>query len=128
VNKDWLKQTITAEKQEAVRRLTLYRKGMGERNFENKTVILVDDGVATGYTMRAAIALVKKQKPTKMIVAVPHGARESLEIIQREVDELVALEKPLWYPAVGVFYENFPQVNDEEVIALLTKALREQSQ
>lgn len=118
VDQEWLARTMEEEKQEAQRRLTTYRKGPPP-NVAAKTVIVVDDGIATGYTMRAAVASVKARKPAKVIVAVPHGAADSIEQIRREVNEVVVLNIPPMYWAVGAQYEEFPQTSDEEVIELL---------
>ncbi|MBI2552594.1 phosphoribosyl transferase [Candidatus Uhrbacteria bacterium] len=118
VDKEWLKQEMEKEKKEAERRLTAYRAGSPPR-IEGKTVIIVDDGMATGYTMRAAVASVRARKAAKIIVAIPHGAGDSIEQIRREVDEVAALEIPAVYFAVGAHYEEFPQISDAEVISLL---------
>lgn len=120
LNRAWLKEEMEKEKKEAQRRLSAYRRG-GTTVIENKTVIIADDGIATGYTMRAAIASVKGRKPSKIIIAVPHGAKDSLDAIRREVDEVVVLYEPLMYWAVGAHYQEFPQTSDEEVIDLLSK-------
>jgi predicted phosphoribosyltransferase len=121
IDKEWLKQEMGKEKKEAQRRLTTYRAGPPPQ-VAGKTVIIVDDGVATGYTMRAAVASVKSRKPAKIIVAVPHGATDSIEKIRREVDEVVVLYVPVIYWAVGAQYEEFPQTSDEEVVELLREA------
>lgn len=122
VSQDWLKKEMAKEKQEAERRLKTYRAGRPSQEIKGQTVILVDDGVATGWTMRAAIKSVKIKKPAKIIVAVPHGAAESLEILKKEADEVVALFVPDWYGAVGAFYRDFGQTSDEEVVELMEKS------
>src|SRR3989339_1086182 len=109
VDKEWLKQKMKKEKREAQRRLTIYRPGPSPQ-VAGKTVILVDDGVATGYTMRAAVASVKARKPVKIVVAVPNGANDSMRELRREVDEVIALEIPDVYFAVGAQYEEFSQI------------------
>lgn len=88
----------------------------------NKVVIITDDGLATGYTMRAAIQYVKKQRPAKVIVAVPVCAKETADQIRGEVDEFIVLHIPLFFMAVGQFYEEFKQVEDEEAKEYLRKA------
>ncbi len=115
----WLKQEIDREKKEAKRRLELYRGDRPASELKNKTVIIVDDGLATGLTVRAAIAQVRRAGPAKIVVAVPVAALDSAEKIKQEVDEFVALETPLFFGAVGAFYQNFPQVSDAEVIKYL---------
>lgn len=91
-------------------------------DLKNKIVIITDDGLATGYTMLAAIQYVKKQRPAKIIVAVPVSAKETADRIRGEVDELIVLHIPLSFMAVGQFYEEFPQVEDEKAKEYLRKA------
>jgi len=88
---------------------------------KGKIVILVDDGVATGATAEAAILCLKRKKPQELIVATPVSSRDSYESIQNLVDEIVVLETPEDFYAVGQFYRDFPQVTDEEVKSLLHK-------
>jgi putative phosphoribosyl transferase len=121
LNQDWLKKEIEKEKQEAQRRLNLYRPG-SPLKIKNKTVILVDDGLATGYTLEAAVASIKVRQPKEIIVAIPHGARDSIERIKKKVDKVICLYSPLVYWAVGAHYQEFPQVSDQEVIKLLEMA------
>jgi len=87
--------------------------------FKDKTVILTDDGVATGATMKAAIEILRQENPQKIIVAVPVISKEALKEIEALADEVVFLEAPDLFLAVGQFYENFEQVTDEEVKKLL---------
>lgn len=91
-------------------------------DLKNKIVILTDDGIATGYTMLAAIQYVKTQKPAKLIVAVPVSAKDTADRIRADVDELIVLHIPLYFMAVGQFYEDFPQVEDAEAKEYLRKA------
>ena len=124
VDKEWLARAMEEEKKEAQRRLTAYRAGPPPQ-LENKIVIVVDDGIATGYTMRAAIASVKSRKPAKIVVAAPHGASDSVARIQKESDECVVLAHPRIYFAVGAHYREFSQTADEEVIRLIRQAKHE---
>lgn len=119
VDKVWLQKEIDKEKTEARRRLKTYRGQMPPRDLKQKTVILVDDGIATGLTMRAAIKSVRARGAKKVIVAVPTGARDSLIELEREAHEAIVLDKPIFFGAVGAFYEEFPQVEDEEVIKIM---------
>lgn len=89
-------------------------------NLKNKTVILTDDGIATGATIEAATLWLRIQKPAKIILAIPVAPPETVEKLKELVDELVVLETPAFFGAVGQFYEEFPQVSDEEVVKLLT--------
>ena len=114
-----LKEAIEKEQQELERRLTLYHKKGSLPDVAGKTVILVDDGLATGLTTRAAIEGVKKLKPAKLILAVPVGPPETVHALRKLVDDLICLETPHDFFAVSSFYQNFPQVSDEEVMDLL---------
>jgi putative phosphoribosyl transferase len=113
------------EQQELQRRERLYR---GDRPFprlEDQVVILVDDGLATGATMRAAVQAVRQQRPGRIVVAVPTGAAETCEDFRHEVDEVVCVIAPEAFQAVGAWYEEFPQISDEEVRDLLARSSRE---
>lgn len=112
---------IQRETMELNRRLILFR---GDRPFpalNGKTVIIVDDGLATGATARAAIQTVKALHPAKTILAVPVGARSTVSELRPKVDELICLEAPEYFEAVSQWYEKFPQTTDQEVVALLQK-------
>ena len=117
----YIKATIEEEKKKAKHRLDLYRKGMTERKLRDLYVIIVDDGLATGLTMLAAIRTVRAEKAKKIIVAVPVAPVDALVKIEREIDEVVCLATPSHFSAVGQFYDNFDQVEDEQVIYLLSK-------
>ncbi len=117
-----LGEIIEQEKQELKRRQKLYQHGEVLLNITGKTVILIDDGLATGVTTRAAIQAIKKLKPAKLILAVPVGPNDTVEKLSELVDDLICLERPYDFYAVGAFYHSFPQVSDEEVISLLKKA------
>lgn len=119
VDTEWLKREVAKEKQEAERRIKTYRGDRPPTDLANKIVIIVDDGIATGLTMRAAIQSVRAKQSKKIAVAVPVSARDSAEIIKQEADELVVLDTPLFFGAVGAFYQIFNQTTDEEVIKLL---------
>ncbi len=114
-----LKNIIEQEQEELKRRILLYRGNEELPNVTGKTVILVDDGLATGITARAAIKAIQQLKPAKLILAVPVGASETVTLLKELVDELICLEIPPHFYAVSTFYRRFPQVSDEEVIGLL---------
>lgn len=103
-----------------------YKKFMGDNHvpidIENKIVIIVDDGIATGYTMLAAIKMIKQKNPKKIIVAVPVAPPETVKKIKEQVDNFICLHSPEDFFGVGQFYEDFSQVSDEEVIQLLQEA------
>jgi putative phosphoribosyl transferase len=86
------------------------------------TAIIVDDGIATGATMRAAVRATRHRKPKRIVLAVPVAAQEALEDLRREVDEVVCLDSPYDFRAVGYFYRQFPQLRDAEVTELLEEA------
>ena len=119
IPQEYIDRTINGEKKEAQRRLKVYRGRRPLLLLKNKIVILVDDGIATGATMRAAIASAKAKKAKKIIVAVPVTAGDSKNIIEKECDEFVCIDVPMFFGAVGNFYEEFGQVEDEEVIQIL---------
>ena len=121
VSPQYIEETIKTEQAEAQRRLKIYREGLPPRDFESKIIIVVDDGIATGLTMRAAIASVRVENPKKIIVAVPASPQSSVEELKREADNVIAVMTPVYFPAVGAFYRDFPQVSDSEVIRLLRK-------
>ncbi len=118
VDQKVLDQIIEKELREAKRRLRVYRRGLPPRNLKGKTVILVDDGVATGNTMRAAIKTARAEKPGKLIVAVPGGSEDVIEQLRTEIDEVIVLTNE-FVGAVGNLYQTFPQVEDAEVIKLM---------
>lgn len=102
-----------------------YTKLTGKTHFpdiRDKVVIVTDDGLATGHTFFAAVEFVKSQKPKKIIAAVPVGPPDNLEILKKKVDELVVLEVPEYFMAVGEFYGEFTQLTDEDVLSYLKKA------
>ncbi len=120
-----IEEIVRKEAQELARRERAYR---GERPFPEvygRTVILVDDGLATGATMRAAVAALKQLQPTAIVVAVPVAPPETVAKLREEVDEVVCLATPENFYAVGQWYVDFSQISDEEVRKLLAKAWRQ---
>lgn len=106
----------------------MYQKFMGDKkpeSLEGKTVIVIDDGVATGNTLLATIKLLRNEKPAKIVVAVPVAAKESVKKLASEADEVIAVLIPGEFYGVGAFYKNFSEVSDDEVIFYLDK-LRKQ--
>lgn len=121
VEEAYIKEVVSHQSS-VVRGKTLqFRKGKKPYKFREKTVILVDDGAATGSTIEAAIMWLRKKHARKIIVALPVAPKELRSKIAPEVDELVILETPSEFQAVGQFYEHFEQVGDEEVVTLLRK-------
>lgn len=114
-----LKNIIEQEQAELKRRILLYRGNEELPKVTGKIVILVDDGLATGITTRAALKAIQQLKPAKLILAVPVGPSETVNVLKELVDELICLEIPPHFYAVSAFYRRFPQVSDEEVVSLL---------
>lgn len=110
------------ETRELERREQLYRRQRPPAAIEGRVVVLVDDGLATGSTMRAAVAAVRARNPARVVVAVPVAARETCEALAAEVDEVVCALTPEHFRAVGLWYADFGQTSDEEVHALLASA------
>lgn len=94
-------------------------------SIEGKTVIVIDDGIATGLTLMSSINMLRRQKPEKIVIAVPVASRRTLDKIAKQVDEVVCLLIPEDFYGVGAFYENFDQVSDEEVLVFLKKHRQE---
>jgi putative phosphoribosyl transferase len=117
-----IEEATERERSEIRRREIEYRESRPAPELQGKTVILVDDGLATGATMRAAILALRKCKVTKLIVAVPVGAPETYARLRGEVDQTICLETPDDFRAVGQFYSHFAQTTDEEVRDLLARA------
>lgn len=111
-----------AEAQELERRERIYREGRHFPDVRGRTVILVDDGLATGSTMRAAAAALRSLGADRLVAAVPVAPRESCEAMRQVVDEVVCARMPEQFLAVGEWYEDFSQTSDEEVSALLRRA------
>ncbi len=114
------------EQQELERRERLYRGDRPAYEVRGRTIILVDDGIATGATMRAAVAALRQQQPARIVIAVPAAPSSTCEEFAAEVDELVSVIRPDGFFAVGFWYENFSQTTDEEVRDLLQQATHEQ--
>ena len=110
------------EMHELERREGTYRGDLPPANLSGRTVILVDDGLATGSTMRAAVAAVRQYDPARIVVAVPVAAKETCERLRREVDDVVSVVMPQDFHAVSLWYREFAQTSDEEVRRLLVAA------
>ena len=119
-----VEQVAVRERLELERRDTLYRGGRQAAVVRDRTVILVDDGLATGSTMRAAVLALRQHGPARIVVAVPVGARDTCEQFQRLADEVVCVAMPEPFDAVGLWYQDFSQTSDEEVTRILASTSR----
>ncbi len=115
----YLKTQILHLNEQVRKKIALYRKGKKRLEVREKIVIVVDDGAATGATLAATIQWLRKKKARKIVIALPVAPSDTVGKIRPEVDELVALEIPKAFAAVGQFYEDFAEVTDEEVVALI---------
>lgn len=120
----YLKKEISTIRQLLRERSALYHGKEKPLSLENKTVIVVDDGIATGKTLEVTLDLIKKQHPAKIIVAVPVASKEALQLIKKKVDEVICLIVPDIFMSVGQWYEHFDQVDDEQAIQLLRESYR----
>ena len=120
IDRKWLSGEIKREQAEAERRRMAYVGDKIRRSAKGKIAIVVDDGIATGLTMLAALRSLRKENPKALVVAVPVAPREFMHVLRKEADAAVVLQAEQRYlGAVGAYYQNFPQVSDEEVIELL---------
>jgi predicted phosphoribosyltransferase len=124
VREEYIERVTAKETTEIERRLRLLRGDRPEPEVRGRTVILVDDGLATGVTAWAAILGLRRRAPRRLVLAVPVCASQTIETIRSEVDELTCLKVPSDLMAIGFWYLNFEQVPDEEVIKLLKAARR----
>ena len=122
VSAEEIEKIAATERRELERRERAYRDGHPAADVRGKTVVLVDDGIATGATMRAAVAALRKREPARIVVAVPVGAAETIRLLKREADEVVCPLVPSVFLAIGRWYEEFPQLTDDDVRRLLEEA------
>jgi predicted phosphoribosyltransferase len=128
LDQEVVESVLRKEAAEVQRREKLYRGHIGSVDARDRTLIVVDDGLATGSSMRAAVAALRRFEPQKLVVAVPTGALETCESIEPEVDELICAHTPEPFYAVGLWYQDFSQVTDEEVRQLLEQAAYDSAQ
>jgi len=117
-----LLEVARREMKEVNRRVDRFRRDRAVPELRGRTVILVDDGIATGGTMRAAIRAVRKRRPACLVLAVPVASPDVIATLHRDVDEVVCLHQPGDLYAIGLWYEDFRQVPDEEVVRILERA------
>jgi len=119
IEEDYLEMISARELAEAERRLKLFRGDRPYPDLERRTAILVDDGLATGVTARAALLALRRMNPRRLVLAVPVCALQTAELLRPEADDLICLLAPANLEAVGLWYRNFEQTSDEEVVRLL---------
>jgi predicted phosphoribosyltransferase len=125
ITEEEIAEAVARERQELERRERLYRDGRPAPDVRGRTVILVDDGLATGSSMRAAVAALRRRGPGRVVVAVPVGAAESCAELRGDADEVLCVVTPQPFYGVGRWYGNFSQTTDEEVRDLLARAAAE---
>jgi putative phosphoribosyl transferase len=122
ISAESIERAAAAEMQELHRREIAYRGHTGAPDVKDKTVILIDDGIATGSTIRAAVQALRQQGPARIVIAVPTAAADTCDKLAPMVEELITLIRPIYFHAVGQWYENFEQTTDAEVKQLLAEA------
>jgi len=122
ISPETIDEVTRREEEELHRRERVYRGGRSPLSIAGKIVILVDDGLATGSSMRAAVAAVRQEKAARIIAAVPVGAQEICSDLSKEADEVVCTVIPRGFHAVGIWYDNFTQTTDAEVQDLMRRA------
>jgi putative phosphoribosyl transferase len=125
ISEDQVQRALTRELDELRRREAAYRNGRPLPDLKGKTVILVDDGLATGASMQAAARAVRRHQPARIVIAVPVASRATCDQFRDDVDEVVCAVTPEPFYAVGNWYEDFSQTSDEEVRELLERAPEE---
>jgi putative phosphoribosyl transferase len=122
VSEAYLDREIARQRQEIERRREVYYKGRRPTDIRQRTVIVVDDGIATGATMRIALRALRRRDPARLVLAVPVAPADTLAALQSEADEIACLATPGLFGAISQFYADFEQVGDEKVIELLARA------
>lgn len=120
-------RVVAREEQELARRKERYRGGRPLAEVRGRVVVLVDDGIATGGTARAALRDLRQRAPARLVLATPVSSRDAAATLARECDELVCLEQPEWFHAIGEWYQDFRQLTDAEVLLWLERARRERA-
>jgi putative phosphoribosyl transferase len=122
VSREYLDAAVKSELEEIERRRRTYLQGRARVPIEGRTVILVDDGIATGASMRAALKALKRKGPKALVLAVPVAPADTIDALRAEVDEVVCLAMPEPFFAIGIHYADFHQLDDAEVVKLLADA------
>ena len=123
-----LEPVVEQKRQEIADRREKYLRGRDRVSVTGKTAVVVDDGVATGATMRAALVGLARQKPARIVLALPVAPADALELLEGSADRIVCLETPEPFYAVGAHYSDFRQVSDDEVVALMDAYMKERKE
>jgi len=122
VSMEYIRERAAEEVEEIERRRRLYLSGRSPVSVRGRTVIVVDDGIATGATVRAALRGLRRREPARLVLAVPVAPSDTLDLLREELDEIVCLERPYPFGWIGRFYHDFRQVGDDEVRGYLDQA------
>ena len=118
----YVEEETKRQLEEIERRRKIYCGGRPALDIKGRTAIVVDDGIATGATMRVALRAVRRRAPARLVLAVPVAPPDTLAALDKEADEVVCLDTPRWFGAIGLFYHDFHQMSDAEVTDLLARA------
>ena len=124
IDRQYIEERAQQELKEIERRRAVYLAHRAPEPVAGRTAIVVDDGIATGTTMRAALRGLRQRKPARLVLAVPVAPPETIDALRAEVDDVVCLMQPGFFGAIGYFYVDFHQLTDDEVIALMRQAPR----
>jgi len=124
----YIKREARTQRAEIERRCQVYRRGWARLAVAGKTVVVVDDGIATGTTVRAALKALRRLRPSRVVLAVPVASNDTIYELSKLVDDVVCLSQPGFFGSVGTYYADFEQVGDDEVIALLEASRMAHSQ
>jgi len=122
VSRDYIDKQAEVELAEIERRRKLYLAGRRPVRIEGRSAIVVDDGIATGTTVRAALKALRRRRPKRLILAVPVAPADTIETLRAEADDVICLGMPYPFIAIGIFYDDFHQVADEEVVEILASS------
>ncbi|MEG0640980.1 MAG: phosphoribosyltransferase [Clostridium sp.] len=119
ISREYIKEEVLEQTKEIKRRLNKYKGNENFPDVKNRTVIIIDDGIATGFTIQAAIKSVKKHNPKKIILAIPVASKDTISTLEKITDEIICLFIPYDFYAVGSYYKSFEQTTDEEVFNII---------
>ena len=119
ISEEYIKKEVFEQTEEIKRRLNKYKGNENFPDVKNKTVLIIDDGIATGFTIQVAIKSIKKHNAKKIILAIPVAPKDTISLLEKIVDEVICLFIPNEFYAVGLHYKSFEQTTDEEVISIV---------